>query len=140
MAFKVECNQPEDTYHFEDDDNFEFLAGGVLKVRRANKIILYFSPATWRTIHETPPPFKSGVCRRSCQRRSSRPAAAGSGSGDDANSERARWTAARTCAATAWIATTQVLRVRTRLCARIWVGMGKVSSQVCGVGATQPCG
>jgi hypothetical protein len=54
MAFKVECNQPEPRHTFEDDDKFEFIRGGVLKVRRSNKTNLYFSPAVWRTIHETP--------------------------------------------------------------------------------------
>jgi len=61
MAFKVECNQPEPSHTFEDDDKFEFKDGGVLKVSRSNKTNLYFSPAVWRTIHETPPPFKGGV-------------------------------------------------------------------------------
>jgi hypothetical protein len=58
MAFKVECNQPEPDHTFEDDDKFEFKDGGVLKVGRANKTNLYFSPAVWRTIKEAPPPFK----------------------------------------------------------------------------------
>jgi hypothetical protein len=54
MAFKVECNQPEPSHTFGGDDKFEFISGGVLKVRRSNKTNLYFSPAVWRTIHETP--------------------------------------------------------------------------------------
>ena len=54
MAFKVECNQPEPSHTFGDDDKFEFISGGVLKVRRSNKTNHYFSPAVWRTIHETP--------------------------------------------------------------------------------------
>jgi hypothetical protein len=55
MAFKVECNQPEPSHTFQDDDKFEFIRGGVLKVRRSNKTNLYFSPAVWRTIRESPP-------------------------------------------------------------------------------------
>jgi hypothetical protein len=58
MAFKVECNQPEPSHQFEDDDKFEFLSGCVLKVSRANKTNLYLSPAVWRTIKEASPPFK----------------------------------------------------------------------------------
>ena len=58
MSFKVECNQPEPDHTFEDDEKFEFKDGGVLKVSRANKTNLYFSPAVWRTIKEAPPPFK----------------------------------------------------------------------------------
>ena len=57
MAFKVECNQPEPSHTFGGDDKFEFISGGVLKVRRSNKTNHYFSPAVWRTIHETPPDF-----------------------------------------------------------------------------------
>ena len=45
MSFKVECNQPEPDHTFEDDEKFEFKDGGVLKVSRANKTNLYFSPA-----------------------------------------------------------------------------------------------
>ena len=54
MAFKVECNPPEPSHTFGGDDTFEFISGGVLKVRRSNKTNVYFSPAVWRTIHETP--------------------------------------------------------------------------------------
>jgi hypothetical protein len=54
MAFTVDCNQPEPDHTFKDDDKFEFKDGGVLKVSRANKTNLYFSPAVWRTVHETP--------------------------------------------------------------------------------------
>jgi hypothetical protein len=57
MAFKVECNPPEPSHTFDDDDKFEFMDGGVLKVRRSNETNLYFSPAVWRTIHETSPRF-----------------------------------------------------------------------------------
>ena len=53
-GFNVECNEPELSHTFRDDDKFEFESGGVLKVRRSNKTNLYFSPAVWRTIHETP--------------------------------------------------------------------------------------
>jgi hypothetical protein len=49
MAFKVECNQPEPSHTFDDDDKFEFMDGGVLKVGRSNTTNLYFSPAVWRT-------------------------------------------------------------------------------------------
>jgi hypothetical protein len=57
MAFKVECNPPEANHTFDDDNKLEFMDGGVLKVRRSNTTNLYFSPAVWRTIHETPPRF-----------------------------------------------------------------------------------
>src|SRR6202012_3457454 len=47
--------QPDRTQPYvRDDDKFEFISGGVLKVRRSNKTNHYFSPAVWRTIHETP--------------------------------------------------------------------------------------
>jgi hypothetical protein len=55
MAFKV--NRIEGgAIEFGDSDKFEIIAGGVLKIRRANRTNLYINPTVWATIEETPSP------------------------------------------------------------------------------------
>ncbi|OBG25303.1 hypothetical protein [Mycobacterium sp. 852002-51057_SCH5723018] len=56
MAFKVNRNGAEPAMEFGDKDKFEIIAGGVLKIRRANRTNLYISPAIWASIEETPSP------------------------------------------------------------------------------------
>jgi hypothetical protein len=56
MAFKVYLNGPEPAVEFGDNDKFEIIAGGALKIRRANRTNLYINPSTWATIEETPSP------------------------------------------------------------------------------------
>ena len=58
MAFKV--NRIEDeVIEFGDNDKFEIIAGGVLKIRRANRTNLYINPTTWKSFEETPSPSSS---------------------------------------------------------------------------------
>jgi hypothetical protein len=56
MAFKVNRNSPEPAMEFGDEDKFEIVAGGVLKIRRANRSNLYINPGMWASIEETPSP------------------------------------------------------------------------------------
>jgi hypothetical protein len=56
MAFKVNRNGPESAMTFGDQDKFEIIAGGVLKIRRANRTNLYISPGIWASIEEEPSP------------------------------------------------------------------------------------
>ena len=56
MAFKVNRNGPEPAMVFGDKDKFEIIAGGVLKIRRANRTNLYINPAMWASIEEEPSP------------------------------------------------------------------------------------
>jgi len=56
MAFKVNRNGPEPAMVFGDKDKFEILAGGVVKIRRANRTNLYISPGMWASIEEEPSP------------------------------------------------------------------------------------
>ncbi len=55
MAFKVNRIKDE-AIEFGDNDKFEIIAGGVLKIRRANRTNLYINPTTWTSIEETPSP------------------------------------------------------------------------------------
>ena len=55
MAFKVN-REPEPPLSFGDNDKFEIIDGGVLKIRRANRTNLYINPTTWTSIEETPSP------------------------------------------------------------------------------------
>ena len=56
MAFKVNRNGPEAPMEFGDKDKFEIVAGGVLKIRRADGANLYINPGMWASIEETPSP------------------------------------------------------------------------------------
>jgi hypothetical protein len=56
MAFKLNRNGPEPAMVFGDKDKFEILAGGVLKIRRADRTNLYINPAMWASIEEGPSP------------------------------------------------------------------------------------
>jgi hypothetical protein len=56
MAFKVYINRPEPPLEFGDNDKFEIIAGGALKIRRADRTNLYINPSTWTTIEEAPSP------------------------------------------------------------------------------------
>ena len=55
MAFKVN-REPKSTLSFGDQDKFEIVNGGVLKIRRANRTNLYISPRIWTSIEEAPSP------------------------------------------------------------------------------------
>ena len=55
MAFKVN-REPEMPLRFGDEDRFEIVNGGVLKIRRANRTNLYISPRIWASIEEGPSP------------------------------------------------------------------------------------
>jgi hypothetical protein len=55
MAFKVN-RIGEPAMEFGDKDKFEILAGGVLKIRLADRTNLYINPAMWGSIEETPSP------------------------------------------------------------------------------------
>ena len=56
MAFKVNRNGLEPALEFGDKDKFEIVAGGVLKIRRADRTNLYINPAMWASIEETQSP------------------------------------------------------------------------------------
>jgi hypothetical protein len=55
MAFKVN-REPEPPLSFGDNDKFEIVAGGVLKIRRADRTTLYINPRTWASIEKAPSP------------------------------------------------------------------------------------
>ena len=55
MAFKVN-REPEPPLSFGDQDKFEIINGGVLKIRGANRTNLYINPGMWASIEETPSP------------------------------------------------------------------------------------
>jgi hypothetical protein len=56
MAFKLNRNGPEPAMVFGDKDKFEIIAGGVVKIRRANRTNLYINPGMWTSIEEEPSP------------------------------------------------------------------------------------
>lgn len=55
MAFKVNLT-PGGSNEYGDRDKFEILAGGVLKIRRADRTNLYINSAMWASIEEEPSP------------------------------------------------------------------------------------
>ena len=55
MAFKVN-RIGEPAMEFGDKDKFEIVAGGVLKIRRADRTNLYINPGMWGSVEETPSP------------------------------------------------------------------------------------
>jgi hypothetical protein len=55
MAFKVNRNGAEPALEFDDNDKFEVLTGGVLKISCHDQRNLYINPTMWASIEETPP-------------------------------------------------------------------------------------
>jgi hypothetical protein len=56
MAFKVYRHGQTPVQQFGDEDRFEILEGGVLKIRRQHGTNLYINAALWASIEETPAP------------------------------------------------------------------------------------
>jgi hypothetical protein len=55
MAFNV-IRGPEPPLIFGDNERFEIVDGGVLKIYRADGTNFYINPSTWVSIEEMPPP------------------------------------------------------------------------------------
>ena len=56
MAFKVFRHGQTPFQEFGDEDRFEILEGGVLKIRRQHGTNLYLNAALWASIEEIPAP------------------------------------------------------------------------------------
>jgi hypothetical protein len=54
MAFKVYRNGQQPFKEYGDEDRFEIIAGGVLKIIRQDGTSRYINPAVWASIDETP--------------------------------------------------------------------------------------
>lgn len=54
MAFKVYRRGQTPVQEFGDEDRFEILEGGVLKIRRQHGNNLYINAALWASIEEIP--------------------------------------------------------------------------------------
>jgi len=54
MAFKVYLREPQPFQQFGDQDSFEILEGGVLKITRYDGTKLIYNPALWASIEEAP--------------------------------------------------------------------------------------
>ena len=56
MSFKLYRNESDPFEQFGDEDHFEIIEGGVLKISRPDGTFTYINPALWATIEETPTP------------------------------------------------------------------------------------
>lgn len=61
MAIKVQLITGEPPLSFGDRDRLEVVAGGVLKISKADRETLYISPAQWVTVEETRGPVAMPV-------------------------------------------------------------------------------
>ena len=52
MSFKVYRNESDPFEQFGDDDRFDIIEGGVLKIHRQDGTITYINPASWVSIDE----------------------------------------------------------------------------------------
>jgi hypothetical protein len=60
MSFKVYRNESDPFEQFGDDDRFDIIEGGVLKIHRQDGTITYINPASWVSIDDTPTPSVYG--------------------------------------------------------------------------------
>jgi hypothetical protein len=56
MSFKLYRNESDPFEQFGDEDGFEIVAGGVLKISRPDGTFTYINSALWASIDETPAP------------------------------------------------------------------------------------
>ena len=54
MSFKVYRNESDPFEQFGDDDRFDIIEGGVLKIHRQDGTITYINPASWASIDDSP--------------------------------------------------------------------------------------
>ena len=60
MSFKVYRNESDPFEQFGDDDRFDIIEGGVLKIHRQDGTITYINPASWASIDDSPAPSVYG--------------------------------------------------------------------------------
>ena len=60
MSFRLYRNESDPFEQFGDDDRFDIIEGGVLKIHRQDGTITYINPASWASIDDTPAPSVYG--------------------------------------------------------------------------------
>ncbi|MDA4103521.1 hypothetical protein [Mycolicibacterium monacense] len=54
MAFKVYRDSAEPFQEYGDDDRFEIIEGGVLKIHRKDGTTVYINATLWASVEESP--------------------------------------------------------------------------------------